>query len=530
MQFLQITATGWVAIIIALSMAILAGIMFLLGTERVHYVWGVFCLAVATWAGGFYMVTISNGPEMAQFWWRIAYIGLILNPFTFFHFSLEFINNSRLNKYKLTILAVLYSIAIIFLYLDLGSNLIIKNVTFLFDEIYYDTPPALLHPYFTVAFLLLVLLAFVLVFREYTKRKTDFIFRQQALYFFIATLIGFVGGSMNFLAVYNIEIHPITNLGVAFGAGLIAYAIFKYRLFDVRVVIAQPLTLILVAFTAIRLVLSTSTQEIIFNLLLLLVTLVVGIYLVLSVRKEIEQREKIADLANKLKDLSELKSEFISLATHHISSPLTAIKGYVSLLQESDSPEDFQKNKETLSTVQRLTNSTVNLVQDFIDVNKIDEQKLTFEFTDFYIRELIDQIVVEYKPIIERRSIDFEYKNETTKNIVVHGDKQKIRQAVCNILENSIKYSENGYIHIKAEMMDLKYLITLTDNGVRNLPTISPRLLRKLTHSGNVGEANIIGNGLGIYAAKLLIEGNKGRLWIESHNSETKFNIELPTT
>src|SRR3990167_7028495 len=147
MDFLNITLTGWAAIIVALSMAILAALMFILGKERAHYVWGIFSVAVAVWAWAFYAVTLADNPETAKFWWKISFAGLILNPFIFFHFVLEFINDTRILNIKKFIIISLYTIAGAFLIINLTTNLIINGVTFLFNEIYYNAPPGVLHPY-----------------------------------------------------------------------------------------------------------------------------------------------------------------------------------------------------------------------------------------------------------------------------------------------------------------------------------------------------------------------------------------------
>src|SRR3989338_6430746 len=114
MELLGITYTGWVEIAVALSMAVLTGLMFILGTNKVHYTWGLFCLATTMWAGTFYMVTQAHDPEVATFWWKIAYVAIILIPFTFLHFTLEFIGNTRFNKHRSATLVALYATALMF--------------------------------------------------------------------------------------------------------------------------------------------------------------------------------------------------------------------------------------------------------------------------------------------------------------------------------------------------------------------------------------------------------------------------------
>src|SRR3989344_607757 len=215
MEFIGITFTEWSAILVTISMAILSGMMFILGKERTHHMWGIFCAAVTIWIGGFYGATAFQDPGMAELWWKISYIGVILIPFTFFHFIIEFTNVAYSKKFKWITLTLLYIAAIIFIFIDLSTNLIVDGVKFLFGELYYGQPGTL-HPYFMVLYVVLVSYSFFLVYKQYIVRKDDKLFRQQVIYFFVANIIAFTGGSLNFLPIYGIEAPPISNISVAF--------------------------------------------------------------------------------------------------------------------------------------------------------------------------------------------------------------------------------------------------------------------------------------------------------------------------
>jgi hypothetical protein len=151
MEFLEITITGWAAVLVTLSMAVLTVMMFMLGKERIHYVWGWFCLIVTVWIGAFYGAVISTDPDMAEFWWKVSYVGIILIPFGFMHFVIEFTNIINSKWFKYILLTILYFVSSIFIYLNLKTDLIVSGVKFLFGEFYYGQP-GLLHPYFMVLF------------------------------------------------------------------------------------------------------------------------------------------------------------------------------------------------------------------------------------------------------------------------------------------------------------------------------------------------------------------------------------------
>jgi signal transduction histidine kinase len=534
MEFFLITLTGWIAITIALSMAILAGTMFILGRERVHYVWGVFCTAVALWAGAFYMVTLADNPEMAKFWWKIAYIGIILNPFTFFHFVLEFINNASINRFKVLLITILYAIALIFLYLDITTNLIINEVTFLFNELYYNTPPAPLHFYFTAIFLTLWILAFSLVIWEYRKSKEK-LFRQRAIYFLVATLIGFVGGSMNFLAVYKIQMHPFTNLGVSLGAGLITYSILYLRLFNVRVVVAQLLTLILVGLTLFRLIISTSTQEMLLNAALLTFTLFIGVYLILSVKKEVIQREQLAIANRELGRLNEEKTSFLNFASHELRYSPTVIRNYSSLLLEGSYGELAQKVRDTIQTIFNLAQGDLKLVDDYLNVTRIEQGKIKYDFKPVNITKMLNTVIDNFAEIAKQTNTHTEKAFNAEKEIIITLDESKIGEVLNNLVDNAVeKYAKGTTVSVSLEpaVDGSKVLIKLSDTGIGMSKETIAKLFQRFSRARNVerDSKGIKGSGLGLYLARQYVLAHGGRIWAESagEGKGSVFFLELP--
>lgn len=485
--------------------------------------WSLFSISVAIWGFGSYLISFSKDSNEVILLWRITHIGVIIIPFSLLLFTQSFLG------IKNRVIAISSIILCIAFLLVNASSYFIRSTRYLFNQFYYDGPPTIIYSIFVLIFVVTFFYILIISFKSYFSTR-DHNKKQQILFFIIATIIGSLGGSTSFLPVYGIDFYPYFNASIILFPLIIGYAILKYKLFNLKILIAELFVFFIWVFVFLRSLLSISIEDKIANITLLVLVLVIGSFLIKAIRNEWAQKTRIEKMANKLRELDELKSEFISLATHHISSPLTAIKGYVSLLQEADESETLGENRETLSTIHRLTNNTVTLVKDFLDVNRLEEGKIVINHSSFYIFELVEQIVAEYEPQMKRKGLNLVFKYEIDKHIIVDGDKEKIKQALTNILDNSIKYTQSGKITISIHTKDNNILILIQDSGVRNLPTISPRLLRKLTQSNNIGEANIIGNGLGIYAAKLLIEANNGKLWIQTTSaSETQFFIEFPT-
>ncbi|MBX4197787.1 HAMP domain-containing histidine kinase [Candidatus Parcubacteria bacterium] len=238
---------------------------------------------------------------------------------------------------------------------------------------------------------------------------------------------------------------------------------------------------------------------------------------------------KLSSANDRLKELDQLKSEFVSLATHQIRAPLTAIKGYISMIHEGDYGPVSKEVTDALKIVFESTNNLVTIVGDFLDVSRIEQGKMKYDFTEFNIEELVKQVITEYKPNIDRIGLALHYDAPTGKNFMVNGDRGKIKQIIGNIIDNSIKYTPKGEINVSLSENNAKILIKIADTGVGIPPKTMPLLFQKFTRAKNANEANILGTGLGLYVAKMMIEAHKGKIWAtsEGEGKGSQFYIGL---
>jgi signal transduction histidine kinase len=395
----------------------------------------------------------------------------------------------------------------------------------------------------------LVISAIFVLIKKYIKSKK--FERQQLAIVLVGSAITFICLlTFNFILPVLFNILSFIPLAPVFILPFIvftAYGIIKYRLFNVKTIAAELLIFTLWIFILIRTLLSVSPQERIANTGLLFITIIVGVFLIRSVLKEVSQREKIEKLAKdleksnerleeaneRLKELDKLKSEFVSLATHQIRSPLTAIKGYVSLIQEGDYGPISNEVKGALDVIQQSSNNLVTIVGDFLDVSRIEQGKMKYDFTKFDVQKLTQQVVTELKPNVEKRGLVLNFSYDEDKNYMTVGDLGKLKQVIGNIIDNSIKYTPKGHIDVAVvKPTENKILIRVSDTGVGINPNVIPKLFQKFSRASNANEVNILGTGLGLYVAKQMIEAHKGRVWAESEGEGkgSKFYIELPVT
>jgi signal transduction histidine kinase len=254
-----------------------------------------------------------------------------------------------------------------------------------------------------------------------------------------------------------------------------------------------------------------------------------GILLIKSVRKEVEQRERLENLRlrleesnlnlgianDKLEDLSKLKSEFVSLASHQLRSPLTAIKGYASMLVQGDYGEINIEAKEAIDKIMQSSKNLSFVVEDLLNVSKIEQGGMKYEMTQFDFTELV-------KDTVENLSITAKQKNLLLINnipkeskYIINGDKEKLRQVLINLIDNSIKYTPTGQIEVSLSENNNKITLKIKDTGVGIDEKIIKTLFEKFSR-GEGGRLNSSGSGLGLYLAKEIIEAHHGRIWVES--------------
>ena len=219
-------------LLIGILCAALGVLTLFKGKKSIHYIWALFSFSVALWGFGSYKIGIANNPESAILWWKIGYIGVILIPVFFTHFVIAFL---ELKKRWVIISAYVFGIT--FLIANFYDGLFIDKVRFSFSQFYYLASPPILYTVFIFLFFGLISYSHVKLLNAY-KESTG-IKRNQIKYFLLATIPGFISGAFEFLPVYKIDFYPYLHFVIAFSPLTVTYAILRYRLMDIRIVIRK---------------------------------------------------------------------------------------------------------------------------------------------------------------------------------------------------------------------------------------------------------------------------------------------------
>ncbi len=379
---------------------------------------------------------------------------------------------------------------------------------------------------FVFTALMLVAGGIALLVKKTKQAKTGE--KQQFVFVLVGTIITFV-----FITVFNlvlpalflnVSLIPLAPLFFLPFVIFTTYAIVRYKLLNIKVIATQLFVFSLWIFIIIRALVAVNRTEFISNLILFSITVIVGIFLMRTVVQEVEQREKIEkqeealEKANeRLKELDQLKSEFVSLASHQIRGPLTAIKGYTSLIMEGDYGEVPKQLSEPIETIFKSSQSLVVIVEDFLNVSRIEQGKMKYDISIFDLNALAQEVAMEMKPTIEKKGLGITL-SLASESVNVSGDRGKVKQIIGNLLDNAIKYTPKGGIEMGLVSEKDKGLvrIAIKDTGVGIKPQTMPYLFKKFSRAEDASKFNILGTGLGLYVAKEMIKAQGGKIWAES--------------
>lgn len=442
----------------------------------------------------------------------------------FYFFSLFFLNERK--KFQPLSKFVLLT-AIVGAFLAIFTNLFQKSVEISEEGIGIDlvltTEGKIIWLGFVV---LLTLFIFIRFFRKYfisSQRE-----KLKIQYFLVGISIWIIINlvfNVYFPLVQNTFRYAyLGNYSIIFLFAFTALAIVKRELFGIRVVV----TTIFVGLIGILLALDALifTSQIYLQLLkglILIVFLYFGYLLIRSVIEEIKRREEI-------EKLSRAKSEFISIASHQLRTPLTAIKGYISMLLEGTYGELPGKAKKPVEAVYKSNERLVDLVNNLLNISRIESGKIEMELKKSSLEDLISSVVNELKIEAEMKGIYLKFKKPKSPLPKILLDKEKMRQSVANLIDNSIKYTEKGGVTVEVKELKSKVQIIVTDTGVG----LTEEEISKMFESFSRGMAGTRlytqGAGLGLYIARRFIEMHQGKVWGESEgkNKGATFYIELP--
>ncbi len=386
----------------------------------------------------------------------------------------------------------------------------------------------------------------VLLYRAY--RTADATFKKQILYmglgieFFLFSFITIVFIVTQLTAVGLLEDSRLEFyglFGMTFFMVMMGILIVKFHAFNAKLLGAQALVGGLIILIGSEFFFVESRVNIILVAVTFVLSIIGGYFLVRSVKKEVEQREEIAKLAEslakaneRLKVLDKLKSEFVSIASHQLRSPLTAIRGYASMLVEGSYGKLPEKAQEAAVNIADSAKYMALSVEDYLNVSRIEAGNMKYELSDFNLKDTAEKIVDELRPVAMKKGLVMVFRSDCTGSCSVHADIGKTRQVIMNLIDNSMKYTPRGTITVVAhdDVKKKKMYVTIEDTGIGMSKETLEEVFDKFVRAKNANNVNTTGTGLGLFVAKKMVTDMGGRVWAESdgEGKGSRFHIELP--
>lgn len=246
---------------------------------------------------------------------------------------------------------------------------------------------------------------------------------------------------------------------------------------------------------------------------------------------EINSNDEIGKLAGSFNEMKkelrvaeQMRREIVANVSHELRTPLTSIIGFIKgILDGIITKED---EKKYLLIAYEEANRLKELTRDIVEVAKLESGNTKLNKERFYINDLISDVYIELETLVKEKNLDFIY-NECEKNIEVNADKSRIRQVLINVINNSVKYTNDGYIKIVLEKENGSAKITIEDTGIGIRKDKVAYLFNKFYTANEYGNATS-GAGLGLNIAKNIIDMHNGKIKIESEeNKGTKVIINI---
>lgn len=250
-------------------------------------------------------------------------------------------------------------------------------------------------------------------------------------------------------------------------------------------------------------------------------------------QKEDELHQHLNTLKSMITDLKELdkaKTEFISIASHQLRTPLTGIKWFLEMLIKGEIGKLSSDQLNTLKQINSSNERLIDLVNALLNISRIESGRLIIDPVPTDLVKLVRSVIEELKPIYQKRHQDLVFTSgkDIPQNISI--DPNLIRHVYMNLLTNAIKYTQdNGKINIEITKDESSIISKVSDNGYGIPENLKHRIFQKFFRAENVIKRETDGTGLGLYLVKAVVESSGGSITFDSQeNIGTTFVLRLP--
>ena len=496
----------------------------LLFTTSMFAIWGF--LDLITWA--------SPRSDIIMFIWSTLMYFELLMYVGAFYFIYAFYNQ-KFPSFKIEL-----AIFTMFLPLILFGHTTLNLIGFDFTNClrYASEGPLWQYYVYGFEFLFVGLILHLTIKELYNKRRNKretILVSTGILLFLLSFSIGNIIGSF----WGDWESGQVGLFGMPIFVGFLGYILVRYQTFRIKLLATEALMVgQLILLISLLFVRSIENAQII-ALGTILFFSILGTLLIKSVRSEVSQREEIQMLASNLESTNERlrvvdkqKSEFVSIASHQLRSPLTAIRGYTSMILDGNFGTAPEKMTEVLGRIHESAKLMAFSIEDFLNVSRIESGNMKYHNDDFNLCEQAGHIVDDLRPEATRSGLLLLFKSNVASSGIVKADISKTHQILHNLINNSLKYTQKGTItvYVHENHIARKLYVEVIDTGIGMDAETTQVLFQKFSRAKNANSVNINGTGLGLFVAREMARAMGGEITCssEGNGKGSNFVLSLP--
>lgn len=242
----------------------------------------------------------------------------------------------------------------------------------------------------------------------------------------------------------------------------------------------------------------------------------------------VDSKDKLDEYSKKLEEAFRIKSDFTSMVSHELRTPLTAIKEGIEIVYDGAAGPIKPEQKDFLAIAKRNVDRLARLINDVLDFQKLEAGKLVFRIEPSDINEVISEVLKIMEPVFEKKKIAL-VTNLGENLPKINLDRDRIIQVITNLMDNALKFTEEGRVTVISEEKDDFIRVAVKDTGPGIKAELIPELFQKFTQLERGGMRKTGGTGLGLAISKAIIEGHGGTIWAESEFGKgSTFHFALP--
>lgn len=244
-----------------------------------------------------------------------------------------------------------------------------------------------------------------------------------------------------------------------------------------------------------------------------------------ALQKLEKSQQELSEALDKEKQLNEIKSRFVSMASHEFRTPLSTVLSSASLLSRYTGSEDQDKREKHITRIKGSVKHLNDILEDFLSLGKLDEGKVATQFSDFNLDDLLVDVIEEMRGL-SKKGQKIGLDSSCGRNIF--SDKKLLKNVLINLLSNAIKFSpEEGTINVKCVYQGTEALIEVADQGIGISEEDQVHLFSSFYRAKNA--VNIQGTGMGLHIVKRYLDLLGASISVSSQlNKGTTFHIQLP--